>query len=526
MAGEPHVDENVAETSHITLPVGDDEEAHIYDVEKKRAQPNYMEDLSNTQLRVLTRDYHRRMSRSPPCRKGAIHRLPNEILCQIFLQTVPIRNGRTFELPKPTTRDSPISLRRVCRRWRQIVLTSPSQTLWCSLGLTYRKGVPDRIGFVKDVAAIAEFASRSGNYPLSFSLHYRDRVFSDKIDEERWEAGIHEVVKKIIKHSHRWTYLDVCLPGSACARISSIVPWNIPRLQTMIVEPTSSSWELNGSTMDLPTTQHPLSFDPLIEQSHANLVTCKLRRLYISLDAAAWLYMTLTECWWTINMCPLLEVLEFPVASAGEWVAFDRVLQAAHLKDFTLFIGQCAPDPGPLFDSLSMPALQRLNLTIDDSDNPRQLPELAYFIERSKPPLKVLRCHRIPSDEQDVLECLKVAPCLTTLHIEGITITDETLRALTQETAGGMCINPCLQNISFAHCIHMSYQAMVPMIMARWMGSDCRSTRALRRLSLIHCGSDLSRSLLRQHVLARRCIEEGLILEDQRYDDCILSSDS
>ncbi|TDL20085.1 hypothetical protein BD410DRAFT_391327 [Rickenella mellea] len=64
-----------------------------------------------------------------------IQQLPPELLCDIFHHCIshPTRRSGFFRLPYPSVTEAPLKLGRVCRSWRQLVLSTP--TLWSRLSL-------------------------------------------------------------------------------------------------------------------------------------------------------------------------------------------------------------------------------------------------------------------------------------------------------------------------------------------------------------------------------------------------------
>ncbi|KAG7449849.1 uncharacterized protein BT62DRAFT_991929 [Guyanagaster necrorhizus] len=108
-----------------------------------------------------------------------IHRLPPDVLGEIFLQTL---NGDTYNVANIA--ESPWILGHICHSWRQISLSLP--TLWSNMVIAEDFNIdPERLLIKLDVAL-----RRSGNAPLTFwSFFGPDGVMSDAVDRLAEESS-------------------------------------------------------------------------------------------------------------------------------------------------------------------------------------------------------------------------------------------------------------------------------------------------------------------------------------------------
>jgi hypothetical protein len=90
-----------------------------------------------------------------------IWRLPTEILSEIFLYCLPEDEHLMY-----TSRQAPMLLTRICRRWREIAVGLPM--LWCSLQLQMRYDDWKKRAFCYD-----SWLKRSGGRPLSLRIRCR-----------------------------------------------------------------------------------------------------------------------------------------------------------------------------------------------------------------------------------------------------------------------------------------------------------------------------------------------------------------
>ncbi|KAF5347267.1 hypothetical protein D9756_009980 [Leucocoprinus leucothites] len=124
------------------------------------------------------------------------NRLPPDILREIFYYCLPISRNTTMSIDEP-----PLSLGRVCKRWRHIVYSTPQ--LWTTLHIV---AVPlsSLTSSRRDKAlldAIASWLSRSGVLPLSISMYH-------DVPSHSGDRVMHQEVQPyldiIARQSHRW----------------------------------------------------------------------------------------------------------------------------------------------------------------------------------------------------------------------------------------------------------------------------------------------------------------------------------
>ncbi|KAJ7123950.1 hypothetical protein C8R43DRAFT_1241019 [Mycena crocata] len=112
--------------------------------------------------------------------------LPNEIVSEIFTQFLPL-----YPICPPSTGLlSPMLLTKICRRWRQIALSSPA--LWRAISLPF--GMPDS---ERRTECLTEWLARSCSLPLSIQMI----------------SGGHEITPVdwaiIVPHRVRWQLLNI-----------------------------------------------------------------------------------------------------------------------------------------------------------------------------------------------------------------------------------------------------------------------------------------------------------------------------
>jgi hypothetical protein len=112
--------------------------------------------------------------------------LPNEIVSEIFMHFL-----AAYPLFPPLTGlRSPTLLTRICRRWREIALSTPA--LWSAIGTSYNDGI-----LLKQKAHLFDlWLKRSRSRPLSLRVSGTD---------------VTEILATVVPHRARWEDLRLCL---------------------------------------------------------------------------------------------------------------------------------------------------------------------------------------------------------------------------------------------------------------------------------------------------------------------------
>ncbi|KAJ7113009.1 hypothetical protein C8R44DRAFT_856059 [Mycena epipterygia] len=110
--------------------------------------------------------------------------LPNEIVSEIFIHVLPV-----YPLCPPMLgRLSPNLLAQICRKWREIALSTPR--LWSAISLEYNP--------LEWLPMLESWLNRSGSCPLSIQL-----------DGGGWNGYIPQIFAALVPHRARWEYLKI-----------------------------------------------------------------------------------------------------------------------------------------------------------------------------------------------------------------------------------------------------------------------------------------------------------------------------
>ncbi|KAJ7866337.1 hypothetical protein B0H13DRAFT_2670765 [Mycena leptocephala] len=134
--------------------------------------------------------------------------LPNEIVSEIFMHFLP-----NHRFPPLTGLFSPTLLTHICRRWREIALSTPA--LWSAIGASYDDGIP-----LKQKAHIFDIWLKSSQFrPLSLQIIGTD---------------VAKILGVLVPHRARWEHLE--LECSSLSHLPVVVEGPMPLLRHLHLE--------------------------------------------------------------------------------------------------------------------------------------------------------------------------------------------------------------------------------------------------------------------------------------------------
>ncbi|KAJ7633165.1 hypothetical protein FB45DRAFT_914515 [Roridomyces roridus] len=159
--------------------------------------------------------------------------LPAEITSEIFMQFLPSYPER----PSLIGPQSPSLLLQICRKWRDVALTTPA--LWSTMKLTL-----DSIYHVRQRHLLHVWLKRSGNRSLSMGLACSFGMADD-------DEILIEFVDSLACYATRWQEMEIVLPCESFRRITG----SMPRLRSVNIG--SFWWEHPPETPILLFTEAP-----------------------------------------------------------------------------------------------------------------------------------------------------------------------------------------------------------------------------------------------------------------------------
>ncbi|KAJ7762478.1 hypothetical protein B0H16DRAFT_515485 [Mycena metata] len=300
----------------------------------------------------------------PELQHDALNHLPPEIVSEIFIQFLPLYP----EAPPLSGSLSPLLLGQICRRWREIALSTPK--LWRAIQFELEYGDFEKQDMHAEL--LDAWLSRSGHCPLALSL--TGFVGSN-------------FFRSALLYCRRWEHVEICIPFENLHLIQHL---EMPLLQELRIGPR-----------DYPSQTFDNGFVALELFDRApQLKGLSLTRYF--LEAAMhfpWAQLThldgeciyVAECMAILSEAPQLVECAFAICSSDDPQTSIPPLPVHHqLQFFTLHIdGSFDPDVrlSIILDSVTMPALRTLqihgpNITLES---------LVAFISRSQCTLDELR---------------------------------------------------------------------------------------------------------------------------------------
>ncbi|KAJ7052780.1 hypothetical protein C8F01DRAFT_1169939 [Mycena amicta] len=302
-----------------------------------------------------------------------VRRIPNEILCEIFLWAAKHHRGRVGLA-------APWHLGHISSHWRAVALSFPP--LWSSFTVHDRCADPPNVRKTRLAAQL----TRSADAPLSIRLWWSEQ-------SEETEASL---IRTLVSQSPRWKNLIVCPSGDVDTFFSLLQPvkWRLGKLEKLHCQFYSPLRKSVDIFLHLPNLQH-LNF--MVQHNHLRL---------------SW--GQVINCYMEGLLCEHLENL-------GE---------AHNLVDLHLNVDHEGLIPGSMVtlpnlrrlcivntDGLShftAPKLERLNASTEDLDF------IPPFLQRSNCQLSVLVLFEEDDTEitmPDLISVLRCVPSLGTLLI-------------------------------------------------------------------------------------------------------------
>ncbi|KAJ7693813.1 hypothetical protein B0H17DRAFT_1199507 [Mycena rosella] len=324
--------------------------------------------------------------------------LPAELITEIFLWCHPMHED-TFEVPSDVVCNdrsipSPLTLASVCRRWRDLALSTPE--LWSRIEFGFRDGSSASEASQR----VKQWLDRAAPRPLTVSLHARK--------SQRDESSITQHLRHLI-HLYSGTIQHltlVMLPQ--IAHQLGLESLQLPLLRSVCLWHSS----MNGG---VPHTPHPVMLftdAPLLSKLRVSHFGATL--LYYTLP-----WLQLTKFHGQIHTMELFIVapnLTEVICSVPYLTFTQTVITHQRLQSLILTVSQNDIKPDDILCYLTLPALQSLHISeMDDT----RYSSLYPFLSRSSPPLLSLSIRLDDAYFYDLKECFRcVQPTLETLTME------------------------------------------------------------------------------------------------------------
>ncbi len=315
-----------------------------------------------------------------------IRRLPEDILQEVFLQCLPQTHNAII-----SSSECPVLLGRICRRWRDISLNTPS--LWASIHIpiphvqmlalrptpieVMQSNDQRRVGpevAQRRARAITEWLGRSGACTLNISIYERHHGGPNPSPPDIRNI----ILDALIPFADRWGSLHCDTPASSFTRIAALPPSVFSRLHTLKVQGPLGGYLLQVPLMESGFIRAPLlkNFSYIFVMEDPSRFRLRLSQLttlelYNNSNIGPAEYLTVDKVAMFLTACPLLRECRFDVAKHRESNATQVTVQTPGPSNDIpvsipllylrrLHIDSPGEDLATLFDALDLPVLENL----------------------------------------------------------------------------------------------------------------------------------------------------------------------
>ncbi|TDL17659.1 hypothetical protein BD410DRAFT_794128 [Rickenella mellea] len=381
-----------------------------------------------------------------------IHRLPPEVISDVFLRSLPVDSDKP---PRPSPLTAPTLFTHVCSSWRKIAIDTHS--LWCRIEVGV--GVEDVFEQVKglwgctkphprpaqDAKVLEEWTKRSGSMPLTIHIGYLAEP----------ELSYDRPVEIIMNVAHRWKDMILGIPASYLQRAIALIPAGTPLLETFAMNDRSIPRWVPYKVK--PPPKRPLSLDfatsplPLLK----GLSIRGTVQFDFTIPLSALQTLSLDHCSPSNSLeilrnCPNVEDLTlvyYDLIHSDELSLPETTILLSRVQIFRLVHTRYNDEPlddedfmeiGELLDHLCVPSLKfffyRIGILPYDDEGPDEWDYLSRLICRSNCYIEELEFEIIRIDGASVVSCLMLSPGLK--HLGVTAALDEELVDALDEPSG------------------------------------------------------------------------------------------
>ncbi|TDL26703.1 hypothetical protein BD410DRAFT_783816 [Rickenella mellea] len=411
------------------------------------------------------------MTTKPPTKSSVpilmtVNRLFPEVLLEIFMRCLPAE-----QLPRPGPKDMPLLFGSVCRTWRDVAWNNPR--LWTGLALS-------TVDLQKiDIESLQRWLGRSGSSPLEICIGVKDNTWksTDKFNPaESWAHRAGEIVDVLMPFSNRLKTLGVTATIQSAMEITRLLANGTPLLGKLSIKIGPRVGNKDPLVLDLSSSTQLRSLlisGAKIKPFHHDVVFQHIRKL--SLDSFRESSLSMDEWLTLLGNCPHIEKFKFALDNNKPLTPSDVHHTCYSLTEFRLQTDRKSIDPGPALDRLTLPALCKLEISIEGARKLDSWPHIALLLNRSDSPLTDLKIKGTPMKHGDFLNCLHNAPRLRNLSVFKIPFPSEIIQAMNPRNAvekNTDCLCPDLEGIYISHCddFHWDWN-LGAMVESRWESS-------------------------------------------------------
>ncbi|KAJ7589837.1 hypothetical protein C8J56DRAFT_585009 [Mycena floridula] len=398
-------------------------------------------------LKELCQERARKTAELRDCKSilHPIRRLPNDILCEIFLSSI---KGEQVE-DQETTLDPSLMhwvLPRVCSQWRSVGLSFPR--LWSTVRVSPDDLDFDTMGPRRTCFILGTQLHRSGSHPLSVAISSDTEI-----------PKFHPILEILFLTSSRWEELSVLVPTKAHTAFAPL-KGSLQALKTL---------ELWVHNQESPPLQVEAGEMYELAPKLTNFVGSAflaIKLVFPFSQITSYNSITPATCCATLHLVsrfPNLEVLRVvcfidnahDISRGWHEHVLPAIVTLPLLRKFVCIRGptdahdeweddQHSSDDCLLLSQLSLPALNDLDIVVHKSTD-----QLEALLRRSQCPLKTLSLETHDISADDLINMLRAIPTLQSLTLD--CEEESVIQTFMEELIQNSSILPHLQRLELAH---------------------------------------------------------------------------
>ncbi|KAJ6471906.1 hypothetical protein C8R45DRAFT_414324 [Mycena sanguinolenta] len=383
-----------------------------------------------------------------------LRRMPPEILAEIFSWTAPKQIQRRRDTPRPKL-PWPWALTRISRRWRDIVVSTPS--LWSRVVIDFEAYPTPSYSLPMLEAQIARAQK------LKIHLYGSEFESSSKYQVEMF--------RYLAQHSSRWEEFYFH-STRALSPLLADIRGQVPSLRVLRIQWNDDRDDSDGAAEPIDFVE---SAPSLVDVGVFNAFT----PMPISLPAHQLTRYELRAPWdmhkAILTRAPNLVEAHIDVRFGNEsWLDTGEIIDLPELdRLYTSTLG--------VLRYIRTPVLQGLALSPSSADRTFIVSELKSFLSRSACTLRRLCLSQLRYSDI-AIAILKTIPSLTEFGIMLFTFNfglENLMEELGARFASEAIVAPQLSTVLFGNTYRTSGSAFAEMVESRWKSPHCALTRAL-----------------------------------------------
>ncbi|KAH7869706.1 uncharacterized protein C8R40DRAFT_720048 [Lentinula edodes] len=346
---------------------------------------------------------------------SGIRRLPPEILSEIFVHcmrpipTTKHRIGRFKTYPNPSPRNALYALSQVCRKWRNVALSTPA--LWCNLTIAHE--TPTAHETYSQI--IQHCSERSRVSPLYITLLVANFTCLEEEEEEKSKifVGALNTADKLLRHASRWHYFDFN---------ASWYPYHLAEILFPVL-PASGLPNLHEACFSIHTRRRRFGaalWMLQLLQASPNLRRIQFNALVPDIEVAPWtllqsfeatagvllkdLFTILKSCS-RLQFCDACLLVENEEDSPSPSLESELVLQNLHTLNLSELLEE---ELTTVLRCLTLPALRKLSLSGPSDEPVYEWPHQSFIklLSRSQCHLESLSLNNLAFSADQVINYL------------------------------------------------------------------------------------------------------------------------